>query len=69
MTAEEAVLESLLPALRQEVSARDLGRIVVHKGPPRHRSKLYFVGIDGRPPEYRWVVKQPAVDRSQEDLA
>lgn len=69
MSAEETVLESLRPALREEVSASDLDRIVVHPGPPRHRSKLYFVGFDGSPPEYRWVVKQPAVDRRQEDLA
>lgn len=68
MDADEVVLETLRSALTDEVPRRVLDRLVLHDGPRCRRSKIYFVGCDGATPHYRWVVKQPVVDRRQEDL-
>lgn len=68
MTAEQEVLESLRRALAPELPSDELGRLRVEPGPPRRRSALYFAGLGDVPRPYRWVVKQPYVDRRQEDL-
>jgi serine/threonine protein kinase len=69
MTAESAVLECLRSVLVKEVEPSDPGDLViVHAGPARRRSSLYFLGLAGSSPTCRWVVKQPNGGSHQEDL-
>lgn len=64
----EAVLESLRRALDQTGAVR--GELVLAGPVRRHfRSRIYFVRDDGAPAAgVQWVVKQPDVMSSQEDL-
>jgi hypothetical protein len=69
MDAEAAVLACLRCVLVEEVGPSDAGDLViVHTGPARRRSSLYFLGIAGSRPACRWVVKQPNTGSHQEDL-
>ena len=69
MDAESAVLECLRWALAEEVEPSDPDDLViVHTGPSRRRSTLYFLGLAGSRPACRWVVKQPNSGSHQADL-
>jgi hypothetical protein len=69
MDPESAVLERLRSVLVEEVEPSDPSDLViVHTGPARRRSSLYFVGLAGSRPACRWVVKQPNSESHQEDL-
>ncbi|HVQ87693.1 MAG TPA: phosphotransferase [Actinomycetes bacterium] len=70
MTSEvNDVLDCLRPVLADHLEPSELGALVVQGGVrTRRRSSLYFVGIAGRTPTYRWVVKQPNSTSQQHDL-
>jgi hypothetical protein len=70
MDAESAVLERLRSVLVEEVEPSDPGDLlIIHAGPARRRSSLYFLGLAGSRPDCLWVVKQPHNGCHQEDLA
>ena len=67
MDAEQQVLDRVRPLLANEGYARNV--VVLHTGPARRRSSLYFLGLEGHRPDCRWVVKQPHSGSVQADLA
>ena len=63
------VLDCLRPVLADHLDTSELGDLVVQGGVrTRRRSNLYFVGVAGRKPDHRWVVKQPKSTSQQYDL-
>jgi hypothetical protein len=67
MDAESLVLDRVRPVLADQADPREV--VVLHLGPGRRRSSLYFLGLAGARSECRWVVKQPHSTSSQADLA
>src|SRR5919107_3909900 len=68
MLSEAELLERLRGVLVEEVPAEDPNRLaVLHRGPSRRRSSLYFVGLAGAD-TCRWVVKRPTSESQQDDL-
>lgn len=67
---ETAVLASVRAALESagELSARD-ELVILHTGPGRRRSSLFFLGLAGGEPVCRWVVKRPHSTVTQADVS
>lgn len=64
--AEAELLRRVRPLLAGEIGVEAARNVMVlHTGPSRRRSSLYFLGLDGHP---QWVVKQPHRDSQQADL-